>query len=128
MRTSVLVLLLLVSAAIARERRVPETQLIEESAAIFTGTVISANFSQDLKMSTLCSAQIRVESIQKPARDLTSNAVIYYAQTGGRSGLPCTSYPTIELGQKIKLWCIRRTFDGHTNILFVPSAQWIKRE
>src|SRR5688572_17409398 len=101
MRTSLLVLLFLVSAAIARELRVPEAQRTEESAAVFTGTVISANFTHDLKDAALCSAQIRVEIVQKPAPDLTSNAVIYYAQAGVRSSLPCASYPSIEVGQKM---------------------------
>ena len=99
----------------------------EGSAAVFTGTVISANSTQDLKIFTLCSGQIRVESIQKPVPDVTSNAVIYYAQAGVRN-IPCATYPPIEMGQKMKFWCVRHTPEGHTNILFVNSPQWTKRQ
>ena len=51
------------------------------SGAVFTGTIISANFLHELQIGALCSGLIHVECIEKSQPDLKTNVVVYFEQT-----------------------------------------------
>ena len=127
MRTLLCIILFCGCAALAEEILLSDDERTKQSTAVFTGTVVSTNFLRELKSGALCSAQIRVESIEKAHTDLKTNAIVYFEQTYSvddkrgfhTHGRTCPDYPEIVVGQKIKLWCVRWTVEGHTNVLFV---------
>ena len=135
MRTLFCILLFCGCAALADESQLSDDERTKQSAAVITGTVVSTNFLRESESGALCSAQIRVESIEKAPADLKTNVVVYFEQSysvqdnqGFRMSLRvCPGYPEIVVGQKIKLWCARWTLEGHTNVLFVPSSSWAKK-
>ena len=136
MRRSLLIILLSAWSALAMEMWLSDEERFRQSDAVFTGTVTSTNLLRELQSGALCSAQIRVESVQRSYPVLETNTVIYYEQTcsvqderGFRMhGRICPGYPDIRVGQRMKLWCIRQTVEGYTNVLFVPSSAWAKTQ
>jgi len=133
MRTTFLIILLSAYSTLAREIPLTDKQRTERSVAVFTATITSTNFLRELQVGALYSAQIKVESIEKSHPDLKTNSVIYFEQTytaqdeSNTHGYICPSYPDLSVGQTVKFWCIRRTVEGHTNVLFVPTSSWAKR-
>ena len=136
MRTLLFIVLLSVRSAFADESLLTDEERTKRSAVVFTGTVTSTNFVRESASGALYSAQIRIESIEKSHPDLKTNTVIYYEQSysvhdarGWRLHMRvCPGYPDIVVGQKLKLWCDRQTVEGHTNILFVPTSSWARRQ
>jgi hypothetical protein len=121
---------------LAWEGSVTDKERTKESAILFTGIVLSANFLQKLKCGALYSAQIQVASIEEWQPGLNkTNTVVYFEKTysaydneGGFQchGRVCPAYPDIEIGKKIKVWCVRHTVGGYTNVFFVPTRSSVQ--
>lgn len=123
--------------AFALEMLMTDEQKNEVSAAILTGCVVSTEFVRELEFGALWRTLFKVETVHKTDRMLFTNTVIYFEQmySGpigtngiGSHGRACPPYPEVRPSQKAKLWCTRGTIGGRTNVLFIPSRQWIKSE
>ena len=131
-----LAIFLLAAATIhAVEAQLTDEQRSHLSAVVLTGMVVATNFVQESNAGgALYAAQVHVESVEKADAKITNRAVIYFpqpytVQIGNMTtmtGRVCPPLPHLTIGQRAKMWCLRHTESGHTNILFIPSASWIK--
>ncbi len=127
-------------SALALEILVPDEHRTKVSAAILTGRFISREFVRELEVGALGRTVFKVDTVHKADQTIGTNVVVYFEQmydgplydgsleiTGFRShGVACPIYPKIRLSHKAKVWCVRLTVSGHTNVLFIPSRQWIE--
>jgi len=118
-------------SALALEILVPDEHRTKVSAAILTGRFISREFVRELEVGALWRTVFKVDTVHKADQTIGTNVVVYFEQmydgplgiTGFRShGVACPIYPKIRLSHKAKVWCVRLTVSGHTNVLFILEA------
>lgn len=119
----------------AIEARLTDEQRSQLSAVVLTGTVVATNFVQESNVGgALYAAQVRVQSVEKADAKITNRAVIYFPQpytvqigsVTTMTGRVCPPLPHLAIGQRAKMWCLRHTESGLTNILLIPPSSWIK--
>ena len=100
----------------------------EACAAIFQGEVVSVRMVQAMTnypgLAYLHSARVRVGTVTKEDTKLGSEAVIYYVYCRDQI---CPRPVFLQQGQHLGLYCVRRTFAGLTNVLWVPSESFVQR-
>ncbi len=142
--TGLVFLLFLIGPIRATEIAVTDEQRAESSVVILTGKVVATRFVQEAYSGTaLYSADVEIQAVEKTDMSATNNVVVYYLKQhrfleGGPDGRtthvrPEThalrgTLPAVRLGSSAKLWCTRRTFPGHTNVLFIPWGDGMKEK
>ena len=148
MRTALSFVLLAISTALAWEANFSDERRTEMSAAVFAGTVTNVqrlplvrtntiivhggvgpgpDFGSRFNDRGLWSAEVLVDSITKQDLPLGKVALVYYEQSPIPSFVAgCPGYPAIKTNMHATFWCHRVTIEGHTNVLYVSTASWLK--